>query len=345
MALDTLGGLYISFSTLNTARSNNSEVPPHYAPGIALGPGTNGSNPDPNNRRIALIKYGTEGNYLWHHMPQDENAVFSATTEPGYVTGAGSAFNLIAEADGTLHWHCFFLEGNHLDGDLVVTEAMSPYHAILKYDKDGNYLSHIPIPLGGSINNSNVKLYYETLTQRYYVAIGLHNASYTPSWDGEELYGAVIALDSQGNELWSHKSILTPGATTAVFSIAIDTQSNIYISGVSVNQIGNNEFSGYNFTHSSWSPYLIKLDSEGNLIWGTNLNPGTGVGAAANSCDGCKGRDLAINGDEIAMTTGLHQNYWGDLAMPRLYGHQQDPVLIRFDKETGVPFAMHDIEG
>jgi hypothetical protein len=344
MDLDSLGGLYISFSTFNISTSNNSSVTPHYAPGVALGHSTL-TGTSPNNRQIALIKYDTDGNYLWHIMPQDENVTNTPTD--GYFQGRGGAYSLVAEADGTLHWHCFFLPGNHLDGDLVVTEAMSPYHAILKYDKDGNYLGHFPVPLGGSINNSNVKLYYETLTQRYYVAIGLQTANSIPSWDGEELCGAIIALDNQGNELWSHTSPIIPGTNAAVVSLAIDSQLNIYLAGNAANQGDDaTEFAGYTFTHHNSGPYLIKLDSDGNLLWGTNLNPPTGGTAAAlNACVGCKGRDLAINGDEIAMATGLHENTWGSISMPRLYGHQQDPVLIRFDKETGVPFAMHDIEG
>ncbi|UPQ78296.1 hypothetical protein M0M57_11770 [Flavobacterium azooxidireducens] len=64
MDLDHIGGLYISFTAINSSRSNNTNVPPHYAPGVSLGFGTNGANPNPNNRRIALVKYDTEGNYL-----------------------------------------------------------------------------------------------------------------------------------------------------------------------------------------------------------------------------------------------------------------------------------------
>src|SRR5690606_23332770 len=256
MALDDLGGLYISFSTMNVATSNNSSVTPHYAPGVALGHSTL-TGTSPNNRMITLIKYDTDGNYLWHHMPQDENV--TAIQTDGYFYGGGRACSIISEPDGTLHWHCYFLEGNHLDGQLVVTEAMSPYHVILKYDKDGNYLSHIPIPLGGSINNSNVKLYYETLTQRYYVAIGLQTANSIPSWDGEELCGAIIALDNQGNELWSHTSPIIPGTNAAVVSLAIDSQSNIYLAGNAANQGDDaTEFAGYTFTHHNSGPYLIK---------------------------------------------------------------------------------------
>src|SRR5690606_42031461 len=147
----------------------------------------------------------------------------------------------------------------------------------------------------------HLNLHYEILTKRFYMGIGLHSANYSPTWKGEDIYGAIIALDNDGNELWSHISPISVVAHSAVFSMITDTQSNVYLSGTSYNDSGIAEFAGYNFTHSSRGPYLIKLESEGNLIWGTNLNPGTGAGSLSNSCDGCKGRDLAINGDEIAM--------------------------------------------
>lgn len=155
IALDTLGGVYIALHALNSSRANNTAVPPHYAPGVALGYGTNGANPSPNNRRIVLIKYDTDGNYLWHTMPQDENV--TATEIEGYFFGGGASYGIVAEPDGTLHWLCGFFPGNHLDGQLVIQPEDMPENggvcAILKYDKDGNYLSHIPIPLnrGGGI--------------------------------------------------------------------------------------------------------------------------------------------------------------------------------------------------
>src|SRR5690606_102547 len=119
MALDDLGGLYISFSTINVATSNNSSVTPHYAPGVALGHSTL-TGTSPNNRRIALIKYDTDGNYLWHHMPQDENV--TAIQTDGYFYGGGGAYSIISEPDGTLHWLCVFLPGNHINGELIIED-------------------------------------------------------------------------------------------------------------------------------------------------------------------------------------------------------------------------------
>src|SRR5690606_39473579 len=64
-----------------------------------------------------------------------------------------------------------------------------------------------------------------------------------------------------------------------------------------------------------------------------------------NACDNCPGRDIALNDDEVALAVGLRNNQWGDLSMSTQYGHQQDPVLVRFDKQTGEPLALHHIEG
>src|SRR5690606_31671894 len=213
MALDTLGGLYISFSTLNTARPNNNNVPPHYAPGVALSP-VFANIPHPDARRIVLIKYDTDGNYLWHHMPQDENV--TAIPTDGYFYGGGRAYSIIAEPDGTLHWLCSFSPGNHLGGALIVEADDIPdvagvdgaVYAILKYDKDGNYLSHIITPLtkGGG---GNTKMHYDPLIQQYYIYPGrntnVSSVNGDPVWNNTALnvLGCVFALDSQGNELWS----------------------------------------------------------------------------------------------------------------------------------------------
>src|SRR5690606_39946551 len=85
---------------------------------------------------------------------------------------------------------------------------------------------------------------------------------------------------------------------------------------------------GYTFTQRAASPYLIKLESNGNLLWGTNLNyaPVTPV-QQNNACDNCPGRDIALNDDEVALAVGLRNNQWGDLSISTQYGNQKDPVL------------------
>src|SRR5690606_26330217 len=208
IALDTLGGLYISFSTINLATSNNSSVAPHYAPGVALGHSTL-TGTSPNNRMITLIKYDTDGNYLWHRMPQDENVTVLPTE--GFNHGRGAAYSIIAEPDGTLHWLCSFSPGNHLGGALIVEADDIPdvagvdgaVYAILKYDKDGNYRSHINPPLteGGG---QKTKKHYFPLFQQNYIYPGrntnLGSVNGDPVWNSTALkvWGCVLALGSKG---------------------------------------------------------------------------------------------------------------------------------------------------
>ncbi|UPQ78295.1 T9SS type A sorting domain-containing protein [Flavobacterium azooxidireducens] len=344
--LDNLGGLYISFTTGNFSRTNNTNVAPHYAPGVSLGYGTS-NTPNPNNRSITLIKYDTDGNYLWHRMPQDENVTTVFT--PGFFETRGLGYSLIVEPDGTIHWHCRFAPGNHLNGQLVVTEDVSEYHAILKYDKDGNYLSHIPLPFTGGAGLFQTKLYRDQLNTRYYFYItAVSSSGLEPTtWEGETLNtaGAVYALDVAGNELW-RKVASSPSLRSAtIWGLVTDEESNVYLTGSAGNQSINNLYAslaGYTFTHSFSSPYLIKLSPDGNLLWGTNLNPAEG--SNLNDCGSCPGRSITINGDEVSMVGSLESNSWGNLTMPRAYGDGPAPVLVRFNKETGEPIAMNDIK-
>ncbi len=346
MDLDDLGGLYISFTTANFSRINNTSIPPHYAPGVSLGVGTS-NTPNPNNRSIALIKYDTDGNYLWHRLPQDENVTTVPT--PGFFDTRGLGYSLIAEPDGTIHWHCRFAPGNHLNGQLVVPTDLTEYHAILKYDKDGNYLSHIPLPFTGGAGTNRTKLYRDPLNDRYYFFITTVSSSglEPTTWEGETLNtaGAVYALDAAGNELW-RKVASSPSLISAtIWGLTTDESSNVYLTGSAGNNTVSNLYAslgGYTFTQFSSSPYLIKLDPQGNLLWGTNLNPASG--SSLNSCGGCIGRSIAINGDEVAIAGSLESNSWGSLSMPRVYGDGPAPVLVRFNKETGVPIAMNDIK-
>jgi hypothetical protein len=347
--LDDLGGLYISFTTANFSRINNTSVPPHYAPGVFLGLGTS-NTPNPNNRSIALIKYDTEGNYLWHRLPQDENVTTVPT--PGFFDTRGLAYSLIAEPDGTIHWLCRFAPGNHLNGALVVPSDVTEYHAILKYDKDGNFLSHIPLPFTGGAGPAHTKLYRDPLNGRYYFYIIPISPSgpVTTAWQGETITaaGAVYALDAAGNELWRKVASSPSIRSASIWGLTTDEFSNVYLTGLAGNNATNNQYAslaGYTFTHFSSSPYLLKLDVNGDLLWGTNLNPSTGSTAEfQNNCGNCFGRSVAVNGNEVAIATSLLANTWGNFVMPRVYGDGPAPVLMRFNKETGVPIAMNDIK-
>lgn len=193
-------------------------------------------------------------------------------------------------------------------------------------------------------------MYYDGATQRYYIALNMSTnagAGSLPVWGGESLNvsGGLFVLDNEGNELWRQlSSPYNPTSTGAtVMAVATDNESNVYITGNAGNA-GSNiaHLAGYTFTQNNQSPYLIKLDADGGLLWGTNINYAPGN---QNNCIVCYGRDIAINGDEVAIATSLGTNVWGDIAMPRVANHGRDPVLVRFNKETGEPLVMNDILG
>lgn len=338
MALDTLGGVYVALNVTNTSRSNNTNIPPHFAPGVAMGLGVSGPNPNPNNRRLVLVKYDTDGSYLWHHFPQDENV--TSTELEGFFWGISQSNSLIAEPNGTLYWHCLFFPGNHLNGQLVVPSSTLQYNAVLRYDKDGNYQGHFQLPLMGGATNYFTKLHRDPTNGRFYFYFANQNASTT--WQGDPInVSALFALDSNGNELWRKLSSQAPGSAS-IFGLTTDNESNVYLTGIAAtNSTGTATLAGYNFTHSSSnSPYVIKLNANGDLQWGTNLAPGV----PDNSCFNCTGRDLFVHGDQVILAASLNANTWGSLVMPRQFGQGPGPVLMRFDKQTGTPLSLHHVD-
>ena len=53
-------------------------------------------------------------------------------------------------------------------------------------------------------------------------------------------------------------------------------------------------------------PFLVKLDSDGNLIWGSN----------AIEYSPFPGRSIAIDGDDVYLGLGILGNSWGGVNVP-----------------------------
>ncbi|HLS31723.1 MAG TPA: T9SS type A sorting domain-containing protein, partial [Flavobacteriaceae bacterium] len=82
---------------------------------------------------------------------------------------------------------------------------------------------------------------------------------------------------------------------------------------------------GDNFTIQN--PFLIKLDSDGNLIWGTN----------AIRYSPFNGQSIVINGDDVYLGLGMLHNTWNDVEItsPVNQGLIPDIQIMRFDAQTG----------
>src|SRR5699024_6448197 len=101
-------------------------------------------------------------------------------------------------------------------------------------------------------------------------------------------------------------------------------------------------FAGFTFKKNQGEtggfPFLMKLDSDGNLIWGSN---------AAKSSS-FSGQGIAFHETYIYLGLPTQSTFWGNLTIPggpEGVGYVPDPVIIRFDAETGQSFDVFWVQG
>src|SRR5690606_12297942 len=92
-------------------------------------------------------------------------------------------------------------------------------------------------------------------------------------------------------------------------------------------------------------PFVMRLNSEGTIQW-IRTPDGYTADVASTGHSGSY-NSLTINGNEIAATPNGSAHIWGDFSVvrPEPNGHQQDPVLLRLNKETGEVIGLHDVMG
>lgn len=341
LGLDNNGGLYLGANVLNLSEgSPNSYKPTHFTPNNSLPLIEDNPGIQEGYKRIALLKYNTsDGSLAWRVMPQGDVNLSLRNA---------SIQQVIVQPDGTIHTLIGFLAGTHLNGQIVVPETFTSAfkYYIVKFNAQGNVLSTLPVPFEGILLDFHTKFRYDENLQRYYLAgfrnyyggAELVNLSYNNVPFQKTMY--ILALDNQGNELWRKEENHSANINAAeLHGMRIDKDSNIYICGT---YFRTNEdvltFSNYTFpsTVSGNVVYLLKLNSQGNVLWGTTPNFVT----TAN-----KAFDLVINGDEVALATEMHDGAWGSATLIREPNHLTDPVVVRFNKNTGAAIKIHDIYG
>lgn len=133
-----------------------------------------------------------------------------------------------------------------------------------------------------------------------------------PSTGGNQS-GFLSRYDLDGNRIWTRVFGTSGAASTSVNGIANDSAGNIYLTGLA--GIGN--FNGINITvPNSWpngAGYIIKYDSNGNLIWTTSSSPSilhyySGILIDNNG-------DVIVSGTVVASAIdGMTNTGWSDQA-------------------------------
>ncbi|ARN78059.1 hypothetical protein BST97_08620 [Nonlabens spongiae] len=336
LSIDSNDNIYVSGRFL--PRLNSSDGFTHFDNDVIINSPLTISTPGPHNKSIYLIKYDRGGNFQWLELPQKDQADIS-TIQNSY------SFGHVTDSSGVTHWLMTMGPGTHLNG--AYTTSTNEY-GIFRFDDQGSYLGHTPVDMGfnGGRATYGTTLEYDELLDRYYISW----YSDPRSADNFQFMGNMLNTSTMlaaiengtGNLIWMKESTRT--GNTQILSTKVDDQSNVYISGIGFTYTtGADGIAGYFFTNtrtngnmSGGAPFLIKLDPQGNLLWGTNPDFNADRGAY----------DITINGNEVAIATGLLvSTNWGGAAYSDNGATDEQPVVARFDAATGATLGLHPIRG
>jgi len=323
--IDENNNVYVTGRTSNTPSLN---TPVHFDNDTIKAPALSHGVFDESKKGAFIIKYNQDGDFQWLVEP-----------EAGYDNSAsGTSLRLYVEPNGNLHYLMFFRQGTHLDGQVVVDSDNDPQTAILRYDTDGNLLSHVLLDMfQAEIGGYDYQFVYDSNLSRYYIADTKRNSSDVISINGFGLDSGtqkgfyLAALEENGEVIWYKENAISNGWSLG--DIQLDSNGNIYFTGAGSSTSNENDFfAGHEFEVSSVSsvgtPFLIKLNSDGELIWGTNAEISTRF----------PGRSIAIDGDDVYVGLGMFYSEWDGLVIDGIQaggGLAPDPTILRFNASSG----------
>jgi Secretion system C-terminal sorting domain/Beta-propeller repeat len=142
----------------------------------------------------------------------------------------------------------------------------------------------------------------------------------------------IIKLDSLGNLIWVKQfKCLNESNRAYIYSLAIDNEQSIYVSGETFGSIDcNPNTENFDYLSSQFGIFIIKLGMQGNYIWAKQFSPVSGnlnlssifVDSEKNvyttgSFD--RSVDFDPNEDEFILTvTGGNNNYTDDVFVNKL---------------------------
>ena len=360
LVLDDQNNIYIGGNLRN-------DIMPTDGSSVHFSPNNSVNYPNLNTPQLAqeelrtayLVKYDSNGTFI------KKEALQGAVSISNFYS---HVLDLAIDSSNNLHFIIGLGEGTHLDSNVTVPNTVVGYHYYLaKYDSDLDYISDMQLPVANGTGfpgygTSGVsKFAYDEALNRYYIA-GERNPSVSLTYDGSTIVNKSFLLainSSNGHEIWRRELYSNPLnnqlANNRFTSLKIDTNSDVYIGGNLFIQPNDQNVKFYDPTDTSVQPYLFtpgadytipmiaRLNSSGTVQW-VQATEDYSVGAPAPGPRRAKG--IAINGSEVALATQGANEFWDTIEIVRpLTGFQPDPVLIRFNKQTGNVIAVHEIYG
>jgi hypothetical protein len=231
-----------------------------------------------------LVKYNSSGNVIWAKQGiVPANSIYVLSDEPSSVT---------TDKDGNVLITGYFNDSVTFGADTLSTFGGNYTPFLVKYDSSGNVLwarqSNLPTSscggFGTSVTTDNTGNIYVTgyfydalFWGSYHLVISTSYAAYT------------VKYSASGNILWAKQSEDINIATSTAYSTSVvtDQARNVYMSGYFYDSIKFDSHILYSLYISSTdynSGFLVKYDSNGNVIWAEQSS--LGLSATSLACDG-----------------------------------------------------------
>ena len=360
LVLDSDDNVYIG-ATVTGSSSFSVYFSPDNSTGTAL-------------NRIYLAKYdGSNGDLIEKKALQGN--VDSLTRE--------AKISDIVIKNDTLHFIVGLVNGNHLDGNIIVPSeyAYNPatgtytrqFH-LVKYDTDLNYISSMVLPISADSffpSSTPTRFAYDQTLNRYYLAgsrSGNATAQLIPlTYDGKAFVerSYILAFNAtDGSEEWRREVYSLPVtsdnfiAPNIINSLKIDTNSDVYIGGVLWTSSYNETVKIYDPTDSLNTPYTFVPNVYSNMpfvVKFTNNSNGsiqvqwvkTPTAFASNYSTNAwfEPKGLSINENSVVLGSAEAYYQWDNFTQNNPLYYQPDPTLLRFDKQTGATIGFYDIKG
>jgi len=355
IALDSSNNVYVGANVRNAV---STSYPVHFSPTDFLPPWpTNQSTIDAAYKTAYLIKYDTNGQFIWKKELQGD---------VNYYNKDSFIYDIEIDSGNNIHFIAGFLNGTHLDNTITVPATFTnayQYYAV-KFDTAGNYNSTL-LPVTGHFAEPSFTFRYDEPRNRY--LLGGFRSRVNANENIPLTYGGttitenayILAIDAgNGSEIWRREMESSEPVfqDNRIYDLVVDeANGDIYISGklVATGQPGeyirikdpkNTSATPYTFNIAVWGnmPFVAKLNSSGTAQWARTPS---GYNWSTAATGDYWGFGLALRYNEVAFATMGGNTIWDGFSINRPQGHQSDPLLMRFNKDTGAVIGMHDIEG
>ena len=291
-----------------------------------------------SNKGFFLVKYNTEGDFLWLRMPED--TVIIDINNLQFASG----FDMDVAPNGDCYVYSKLPAGSYGNGVFEATyegttNSGEDFYA-LKYDSEGNCSGGLHFDMwhsGGLIQKSSFTR--DPYTGKFYMS-GYLSGNDEVIFGGEEVTANnyIVQFDSSGFVNWRISSVDIAISDTRFFGKpSIDEFGNVYVTGGSRSENSLGDFTFQNTFGPSTVPIFAKIDSSGNVVYATN--------ASVNNAN--NGRATAYSNNKIGVTGQWSSLLsWGDIVVDSSAGDSQgyNVFLAFFDPSgDGTPESFHSL--